>query len=55
MAKSSSIEEEFSCKLEIGNAHDTHAVAVRNIIDADIKTVGHVPRKLYALRSILIR
>ena len=29
--------------------HDTHAVAVRNIIDGDIKTVGHVPRKLSAL------
>ena len=35
------IEEELSCKLEIrnkiGNAHDTYAVAVRNIIDGDIK------------------
>ena len=51
------IEEELSCKWEIGNAHDTHAVAVRNIdiIDGDIKTVGHRPRKLSALRSIFIR
>ena len=49
------IEEELSCKREIGNAHDTHAVAVRNIIDGDIKTVGHVPHKLSALHSILIR
>ena len=49
------IEEELSCKQEIGNAHDTHAVAVRNIIDGDIKTVGHVPHKLFALHSILIR
>ena len=32
------IEEELSCKREIGNAHDTHALAVRNIIDEDIKT-----------------
>ena len=46
------IEEELSCKREIGNAHDTHVVAVCNIIDGDIKTVGHVPRKLSALRSI---
>ena len=49
------IKEELSCKWEMGNTHDTRAVAVRNIIDGDIKTVGHVPRKLSALRSILIR
>ena len=34
---------------------DTPAVAVRNIIDGDIKTVGHVPHKLSALRLIFIR
>ena len=33
----------------IGNAHDTYAVAVRSIIDGDIKTVRHVPRKFSAL------
>ena len=38
------IEEELSCKREIGNAHDTHALAVHNIIDEDIKTFGRVPR-----------
>ena len=37
------IEEELSCKQEIGNAHDTHALAVRNVTDEDIKTSGHVP------------
>ena len=42
------IEEELSCKREIGNAHDTHALAVRNIIDEDIKTFGHVPHKISA-------
>ena len=31
------IEEELLCKREIGNAHDTHAVAVRNIVDEDIE------------------
>ena len=50
---SPAIEEELlsrlSCKREIGNAHDTHAVAVRNIIDGDIKTVGRFPRKISAL------
>ena len=39
------IEEELSCKQEIGNAHDTH---VRNIIDEDIKTFGRVPCKISA-------
>ena len=33
---------------EIGNAHDTHALAVHNIIDEDIKTFGRVPRKISA-------
>ena len=37
------IEEEISCKREIGNSHDTHAMAVRNIIDEDIEAVGRVP------------
>ena len=49
------IEEELSCKREIGNAHDTHAVAVCNIIDGDVKTVGHVPCKLSALRLVFNR
>ena len=42
-------EEKLSCKQEIGNAHNTYAVAVHNIIDGDIR---HVPRKLSALRLI---
>ena len=42
------IEEELSCKREIGNAHDTHALAMRNIIDEDIKTFGRVPHKISA-------
>ena len=40
------IEEVLLCEQEIGNAQqNTHDVAVRNIIDGDIKTVGRVPRK----------
>ena len=42
------IEEQLSCKREIEIAHDTHALAVRNIIDEDIKTFGRVPRKISA-------
>ena len=30
------IEEELSCKQQIGNYHDTHALAMRNIIDEDM-------------------
>ena len=37
------IEEELSRKREIGSAHDTHAVAVRNIIDGDIKLLDMFP------------
>ena len=51
----SAIEEELSCKREIGNAHDTHAVAVCNIIDGDIKTAGHVLHKKSAPCLIFIR
>ena len=56
------IEEELLCKREIGNAHDTHALVIRNIIDyyyslshnndkvctldEDIKTFLRVPRKI---------
>jgi len=32
------IEEDVSCQREIGNAHDTHAVAVRKTIDGEINT-----------------
>ena len=42
------IEEELSCKREIRNVHDTHALAMCNIIDEDIKTFGRVPRKIPA-------
>ena len=48
------IEEELLCEREIVNAHDTHAYAVRNIIDGDIKIVGHVPCKyLHYVRFLL--
>ena len=36
------MEEELSCEREIGNAQDTHAVAIRKTIDGEVKTVGHV-------------
>ena len=47
--------EELECKCEIGNSHDTHAVAVSKAIDREEKTVGHVPRRLLAICSLFIR
>ena len=48
------IKEELSCKWEVGNAQDTHALAVHNIIDEDIKTFGRIPRRqLCTVRFLL--
>lgn len=49
------MEEELSCEWEIGNAHDTHAVAIRKTINGEIKTVGHVPRRISSICLIFIR
>ena len=46
------MEEELSCEREIGNAQDTHAMAIRKTIDGEVTTVGHVPRHI---SSIFIR
>ena len=50
-----SIDESLICEREIGNCHDTHAVAIKKTIEGDIKTVGHVPRSISAICSIFIR
>ena len=49
------MEEELSCEREIGNAQDTHAVAIRKTMDGEVKTVGHVPRLISSICSIFIR
>ena len=49
-----SIGETLICEREIGNCHDTHAVAVKKTIEGDIKTVGHVTRKISAICSIIM-
>ena len=49
------IEEELSCKREIGNAYDTHALAVRNIIDEDIKNFWACSTRIAMHGSIFIR
>ena len=49
------VMEELSCEREIGNAQDTHAVAIRKTIDGEVKTVGHVTRHVSSICSIFIR
>lgn len=53
--ESPSTGESLVCEREIGNSHDTHAVAIKKDIDGEIKTVGHIPRKISVICSIFIR
>ena len=50
-----SVCESLICEREVGNCYDTHAVAIKKNIEGDIKTVGHIPRKISAICSIFIR
>ena len=49
------IGEELRCQREIGNSHDTLAVAVMKLIDGHSTIVGHVPRKISASCNAFIR
>ena len=49
------LEEELECKREPGNPHDTHPVAVIKTISGSSVTVGHLPRAISLICSILIR
>ena len=53
--KNPSIGGSLICEQEISNCYDTHAVAIKKTIEGDIKTVGHVQRKFFAICSIFIR
>ena len=46
--------EILSCHREPGNAHDTHAVAVKKVISNDLKVVGHVPRRISTICSCFL-
>lgn len=54
-----SVEDYLLCEREIGNPHDTHAVAIKGSVAGDttgaVTTVGHIPRKISAICSIFIR
>ena len=47
--------EVLRCEREVGNSHDTYAVAVKKLIDGHYVVVGHVPRKISSICSIFIR
>ena len=48
-------DDELIYASEIGNAHDTHAVALWKNINRDTRTVGCIPRKIISLCLIFIR
>ena len=43
------------CGREIGNAYDTHAVAIKKDIGGVQTIVGHIPKKISSLCSIFLR
>ena len=43
--ESPSVGERLACEREPGNAHDTHAVAIKKVISGEIKIVGHIPKR----------
>jgi len=48
-------DDELTTEWEPGNAHDTHAVAIRKNISGVLTTVGHVPKTISRASSIFIR
>ena len=43
--------ENLVCEREVGNHHDTHAVAIKKVIDGNLTVVGHIPRRLSSICS----
>ena len=37
------VGEDLLCVHEVGNRHNTHAVAVKKVIDGNLTVVGHIP------------
>ena len=40
------VDDELICKREVGNPHNTHAVAIKKAISGLLTTVGHAPRTI---------
>ena len=53
--ESPTADDDLLCERKVGNPHDTHAVAIRKDIAAEITTVGHIPRRISSICSIFIR
>ena len=50
--------DRLMCEREIGNPHDTHAVAnitSAGVVSTTTRIVGHIPRMISAVCSIFIR
>ena len=49
------VDDELLTEREVGNPHDTHAVAIKKHISGVLTTVGHVPRTISKVSSVFIR
>ena len=49
------VGEDLLCECEVGNPHDTHAVAVKKVIDGNLTMVGHIPQRISSICSIFLR
>ena len=51
------VGEDLLCECEVGNPHDTHAVAVKplKVIDGNLTMVGHIPRRISSICSMFLR
>ena len=49
------VDDELICEREVGNPHDTHAVAIKKDISGVLTTVGHTPRKISKVSYVFIR
>ena len=45
---------ELPCEREIGNAHDPFAVAIKKATSTGNLTIGHTPRVIFLVCSVLI-
>ena len=53
--KNPTYDNELTCRHEIGNAHDVHAVAIKKDIAGEVTTVGHILRNISSVCSVFIR
>ena len=49
------VGEDLLCEREVGNPHDTRAVAVKKVTDGNLTVVGHISQRISSICSILLR